>query len=106
MADLSKLKNRSNRLGLPPTEEEASTNLAAPEVAPMASLNTSTAETQKRRDGRSARKTNRTLPFSTRVTPEFDNRIRDISERDGLLLVEILELALEAYEEKKASSML
>lgn len=100
MADMSNLKKRSSRLGTPPTEAEASTNLSAPEVAPV-----SAPVTTKRRDGRSARKTNRTLPFSTRVTPEFDNQIRDISERDGLLLVEVLELALEAYEEKKAASL-
>lgn len=46
------------------------------------------------------RRTNRTLQFSTRVTPEFDERIRAIARRDGLLLVEVLERALEAYEEK------
>lgn len=105
MADMSNLKKRSSRLGTPPTEAEASHNLLAPEIAPVATSIATAEVAPKRRDGRSARKTNRTLPFSTRVSPEFDNRIRDISERDGLLLVEVLELALAAYEEKKVASM-
>jgi hypothetical protein len=49
-------------------------------------------------DGRSLRRSNRTVQFATRVTPEFDDRIRAIAERDGLLLVEVMERALEAYE--------
>ena len=46
------------------------------------------------------RRTNRTLPFATRVSPEFNNRLRDIAERDDLKLVELLERALDAYESK------
>ncbi len=95
MADLSKLKK--NKLGSPPPLDEASQNLAAPEVAPAAPPE----EARPRRDGRSARKTHRTLPFATRVSPDFDSRLRDIAERDGLLLVEVLERALEAYEAAK-----
>ena len=38
------------------------------------------------------------MPFATRISPEFDERLRDIAERDGLLLVEVLERALDAYE--------
>ena len=94
MADLSKLKKRGT-LGAPPSEDEASPNLVAPEVAPVEP------QPAKRRDGRSARRTNRTMPFATRVSPEFDNRIRDIAERDGLLLVELLERALDAYEREQ-----
>lgn len=94
MADVSKLKKAGRRLGPPPSTDEASPNLAAPEVAP-----TDEAVGQyRRRDGRSARRTNRILPFATRVSPEFDERIRTIAERDGLLLVEVLEQALDAYE--------
>ena len=51
-----------------------------------------------RRDGRTLRRTNRTVAFATRVTAEWDERIRDIAERDGLRLVEVLERALDAYE--------
>jgi|TARA_R100000935_G_C2839803_1_gene170306 hypothetical protein len=97
MADLSKLKK--SKLGTPPSPDEASQNLTAPEVAPAAPQ----AEPRPRRDGRSARKTHRTLPFATRVSPDFDGRLRDIAERDGLLLVEVLERALDAYETLKES---
>lgn len=96
MADMSKLRNK---LGTPPSPDEASHNLTAPEVAPAAPP----AEARPRRDGRSARKTNRTMPFATRVSPEFDNRLRDIAERDGLLLVEVLERALDAYEAERSA---
>jgi hypothetical protein len=95
MADMTKLK-RASRLGTPPSAEEASQNLTAPEVAPADPV-----KSYHRRDGRAARRTNRTLPFATRVSAEFDDRIRDIAERDGLKLVEVLEQALEAYEARK-----
>lgn len=51
-----------------------------------------------RTDGRSLRRSNGTVQFATRVTPEFDDRIPVIAERDGLLLVEVMERAHEAYE--------
>jgi hypothetical protein len=108
MADLSKLKRRST-LGAPPPLAEASSNLDAPEVAPppapemppaaAISAPSSPAERGRlARDGRSARRTGRTVQFATRVTPEFDERFRIIAERDGLLHVELLEKALAAYE--------
>jgi len=101
MADVSKLKQIRRSLGAPPSIEEASPNLRAPETAPMPSLAETRAEAGlMRRDGRALRRTNRTLPFATRVSPEFDNRLRDIAERDGLKLVELLERALDAYEAK------
>lgn len=95
MADVSRLKRSS--LGAPPPLEEASQNLAAPEL-----VSSPVQETQTkvhRRDGRTMRRTNRTLPFATRVSLEFDSRLRDAAERDGLKLVELLERALDAYEE-------
>lgn len=99
MADFKGMKNRKNSLGTPPPPEEASDNLNAPEVAPAA------AEEAKRTrpDLRSARKTNRTIPFATRVSPEFDEKIREIAGRDGLKLVEILEQALALYEINNAT---
>lgn len=82
--------------------EEASPNLSAPETAPLPSFLQEQAEPSlRRRDARTLRRTNRTLPFATRVSPEFDNRLRDIAERDGLKLVELLERALEAYEAQR-----
>jgi hypothetical protein len=108
MADMSKLKRRGS-LGAPPPVEEASPNLQAPETAPAPAAEsppqlppalspTQVGQKTPARDGRSARRTGRTLQFATRVSPEFDQRLRDIAERDRLLLVEVLERALDAYE--------
>ena len=95
MADVSKLKQKpARRLGTPPAVDEASDNLTAPEVAPAPVA----ATTPRRRDGRSMRRTGRTVTFATRVSQEFDDRIRDIAEAKGLMLVEVLERALDAYE--------
>jgi hypothetical protein len=128
MADLAKLKRRSS-LGAPPPAEEASPNLQAPETAPvpvpavpgptpapLAPPPSAPARFQPEavpvlsrgqgmhpRDGRSARRSGRTLQFATRVSPEFDQRLRDIAERDRLLLVEVLERALDAYEAARSS---
>ena len=98
MADLSKFK-KGRGLGAPPTLSEASPNLAAPEVAPTP-LPVSEAKTTTARkvDGRTLRKTNRTVAFATRVTEDFDNRVRAIAERKGLKIVEVLEAALDAYD--------
>jgi hypothetical protein len=110
MADLTKLKRRSS-LGAPPPPAEASPNLEAPETAPplaqrIAIMRPSAAPPGEqgpplRRDARSARRSGRTLQFATRVSPEFDNRLRAIAEREGKLLVEVLEEALEAYERSR-----
>jgi len=120
MADISKLRPRS-RLGAPPPLTEASPNLEAPEIAPApperpraarpAAASSPAPRVQPapralagagegvvRRDGRSARRTGRTVQFATRVSPEFDERVRVIAEEEHILLVEVLERALEAYE--------
>jgi hypothetical protein len=114
MADLTKLKRRSS-LGTPPPLAEASPNLEAPEMAPPAPPvrrmtvvpppASRAGEGAPRRDGRSARRSGRTLQFATRVSPEFDNRLRAVAERDGKLLVEVLEDALEAYEQSRQRSL-
>jgi hypothetical protein len=90
MADASKLKRR-HTLGAPPSIEEASENLKTPEATPPATS---------RIDARSLRRSGRTLQFATRVSPEFDARIRSLAQREGLLLVEVLERALAAYEKQ------
>ena len=109
MADLTKLKHRSS-LGAPPPLAEASPNLEAPETAPPAAAAhmavvpapaLRAGEGVPRRDGRSARRSGRTLQFATRVSPEFDDRLRSIAERDKKLLVEVLEDALDAYENSR-----
>jgi hypothetical protein len=96
MADLSKLK-KGRGLGSPPSLSEASPNLAAPEVAPTP-LPVSEPKYARKVDGRTLRKTNRTVAFATRVTENFDHRVREIAENKGLKIVEVLEAALDAYE--------
>jgi len=110
MTNLQKLKDRRSSLGTPPAE--ASDNLSAPEVAPHASPPTVPLAAPIAAppvtmatpfiDGRSlrVRRTPRTIQFSTKVTPEFDTKIRQVAQRDQLLLTELLELALEAYEKQ------
>ncbi|HQT65538.1 MAG: hypothetical protein B7Z75_13295 [Acidocella sp. 20-57-95] len=98
MADLSKFK-KGRGLGAPPSLSEASQNLAAPEVAPTPQPVSELKNTKARKiDGRTLRKTNRTVAFATRVTENFDNRVREIAEASGLKIVEVLEAALEAYD--------
>jgi len=96
MADLSKLRKRTT-LGEPPPLEEASTNLEAPEIAPV-SHEPRRGRAARRIDGRSLRRTGRTVQFATRVSEEFDNKFRRIAQRDGLRFGELLERALAAYE--------
>ena len=118
MANLSKLKS-PNSLGTPPPPEDASQNLNAPENAPVIVPEVTPQPTamtpprasraagkgqgratlgQTRLDGRSLRKSGRTLQFATRVSWDFDDKLRDIAQRDGLKLVEVLERGLDAYE--------
>ena len=93
MADLSKFKKR---LGAPPPIEDTGANLKAPEIAPRPPV--ASATHAKERDGRSARRTGRTVQFATRVSEEFDEQFRAVCKRDSLLMVELLEKALGAYE--------
>ena len=119
MANLAKLKRR-NTLGTPPPFEEASQNLQAPEIVPVVTAPAVSShgeavpvrkpvgeqqgdppqphDAQYRIDGRSLRRTGRTLQLATRVSWEFDDKLRRIAQRDGLKLVEVLERALEAHE--------
>ena len=99
MADLSKFK-KGRGLGAPPSLNEASLNLTAPEVAPSPMPRHEAKTSAKRVDGRTLRKTNRTIAFAARVTEHFDNRVREIAEESGLKIVEVLEAALEAYEQR------
>jgi len=100
MADFKNMKR--NTLGAPPPMTEASPNLDAPEVAPAPIIPQAPAQTVAKApakiDGRSLRRTNRTMPFATRVSPEFDARVRAIAEKERILIVEVLERALDAYE--------
>ena len=111
MADASKLKGlRRSGLGAPPPQDEARIDLAPePPRAALPSTGSAAASLPPRRteaaapqasrmDGRTMRRSGRTVQFATRVSPEFDERIRQIAMREGLLLVEVLERALDAYE--------
>jgi hypothetical protein len=115
MADASKLKGlRRSGLGVPPPADEARTDLVPEPSRDMPSSTGSTAVVQPprrteaaasqpvRMDGRTMRRSGRTVQFAT----EFDERIRQIAMREGLLLVEVLERALDAYEpsRKKVST--
>ena len=87
-----------NRLGVPPNQEEASNNLQAPEVAPLSPEKFNERNEDCLLDGRSLRRTGRTIQFATRVTPDFDRRIRLLAQSQGVFIVEVLEKALDAYE--------
>ena len=101
MADLSKLKRR-NTLGEPPPIEEASQNLQTPEIGEEVTQPAMLPREEYHRiDGRSLRRTGRTVQLATKVSVEFDSKLRHIAQRDGLLLVEVLERALEAYEKAR-----
>jgi hypothetical protein len=106
MANLAKIKRR-NKLGTPPSFEEASKNLTAPEIVPLVvadtasspkSIDTPPQWTSERVDGRSLRKTGRTIQFATRVSQEYDDKFRSIAVRDKLEFCVLLEKCLDAYE--------
>jgi hypothetical protein len=112
MADFKNIR-RQRTLGAPPPLEEASLNLAAPEVAPLSAPTPtpigrrgegSPLSARRTPDGRSLRRSGRTLQFATRVSPEFDERLRRLAERENLLLVEVMEKALDLYEARSARS--
>src|SRR4051812_5369817 len=105
MADASKLKQlRRTGLGAPPPMEEARADLAPLPAPPSRVVEeqpngqpTRTAQrpappsspAEARIDGRTLRRSGRTVQFATRVSPQFDRRIRQIARREGLLIVEV-----------------
>jgi hypothetical protein len=54
-----------------------------------------------RRDGRYLTRTNRTVYFGTKVTPEFDETIRRLAHEQRKLITEMLEEFLAAYLERE-----
>jgi hypothetical protein len=107
MADASKLK----RFGSPPPSiDEARQDLVPdppavepePEVKPQPKIETAPPppirpESQpefddyERVDGRTLRKTGRTIPFSTRLNADTDRLIRRIAGKHGILIAEVVE---------------
>lgn len=107
MADATKLRRlRRAGLGAPPSSEEARSDLTPElpsgerEIARPSDRRDTTPKAV-RIDGRTLRRSGRTVQFATRVSPEFDERIRNIARREGKLLVEVLEQALDAYEDSR-----
>lgn len=96
MANFSKIKTRG-KLGTPPSASTTKNNLQAPEVAPEASSEAKVG------DGRSKRATGRTEPIATRVRVGVRKRYKQIAAREDITMGELLERALDAYEEKENS---
>ncbi len=89
---------RRGELGDPPKIEEAGENLKAPETAPPKAFTL-----PQKTDGRTLRKTGRTHPFATRITPKLHKRIKMIAARDEVKVAELLEHAIDAYENTRSS---
>ncbi len=73
-------------LGTPPTPSATIDNLAQPETVPA------------HVDGRSLRATGRTEQLNVHVRPAFKQRIKVLAAEQDLLMAEVLERALAAYE--------
>jgi hypothetical protein len=98
-AELRK-KTAAKRFGQPPTEPTAN---MVPEPKPIVDPALEIPVPQ-RIDGRSLRRTGRTVGFSTKVTEDWDYRLKTYAGRHNLLIVQVLEKALDALErEEKAS---
>jgi hypothetical protein len=95
---MAKFPNTAKRFGTPPTLEDTTGILAAPEVAPAAPEPRSAPNGAGRK---TRKKTGRTVLFSTRVSPDFDSQFRATAERDNLLLTRLLELCFEAYRKQR-----
>jgi hypothetical protein len=110
MADASKLKRFGSR---PPSIDEARADLIPdssvveqePEPQPQAKVEAAAPtpppirqpepqpelEDYERVDGRTLRKTGRTIPFSTRLNADTDRLIRRIAGKHGILIAEVVE---------------
>lgn len=95
MANASKLKSLKKTLGQAPSEAEASNNIYEPETILESKLPEHPSQT--RLDGRSLRRSGRTVRFATTVTPTFDMQVRQIAQKEHILIVEVLEKALQQY---------
>jgi hypothetical protein len=80
--------------GAPPSLETTTGILAAPELAPIS-------PPQPNKQPKTRKKTGRTVLFSTRVSPAFDQEFRATAERDNLLLTRLLELSFAAYQKQR-----
>ncbi len=117
MADISKLRGGRRRLGEPPVDDAPQIQEPAPQrevvpplpgpavVAPVSEpaqqVRTRTlpraVDTYTRVDGRSLRRTGRAVQFATRVTPAYDQGVREVAAERGQMLCEVMEDALAAW---------
>lgn len=96
--DFGALRKKS-RLPSPP--EDASRNLAEPELPGQPAAAPARAPAPREdlpTDGRSLRKTGRTEPFATRVRADFRPRVMRLAALRGCTMAEVLELALDELE--------
>ena len=91
MADFGKIKK--NRFGSGITHSDSSTTLEAPEHAP----NKEEKKGSSKKIKKARNKTNRTIPFSTRVSEEFDIDFRQVAFTMKLKKVDLLEECLKIY---------
>ena len=95
MANAEGLKKRKTNLPSPPIDEVGENIHPRQPAIDLGNY--------ERIDGRSLRRTGRTIQFNTRVTPVFDMRLRELAQRDHLSLAEVLERALSLYDKQKDS---
>jgi hypothetical protein len=69
---------------------------------PISTRKINLSNVKKKVDGRSLTRTNRTIHFATKVTPEFDNTVRQLAQQKGRLITEMLEEILTVYLEQEA----
>lgn len=113
MADASKLRSRRKPSAPPPPDdvnphvadlvpqaafEQATPVTEAVREKPLADAASARQERQQRVDGRTLRRSGRTLQFATRVSAEWDGRLREAAQARGMMLVEVLEQSLMAWE--------
>jgi hypothetical protein len=113
MADASKLR----RFGAPPPSlDEAREDLIPPPAEPQSAPLPTPAppppvqarqpdppieiDDYERVDGRSLRKTGRTIPFSTRLNADTDRLIRRLAGKHGILIAEVVERGVKLLQEE------
>jgi len=97
--DVNRLRRGKNPLGAPPAE--ASDNLQQPEIAPQPSAAYRPGTTGIPDGRRRLRRSRRTVPLTTRLTPEFSAKLIEIADDEDVMLVEVLEMAIDALVEKR-----
>lgn len=84
MPNIDNWKNKIKRKGLGIAPQEISENIQNPEFVP-----------------RDNRFTGRTKQLGLRVKPEFLKRLKELALEEDCFIVEVLEKALEAYENQR-----